>query len=119
MFYIDKGAIGNGHDAGGGVAANLSESFYLFEVYIVHACAFAEDAVGGFIEVFVVADKVTKQGPLVLKFFEVTFYQQHFELIVIETKDDTVDRDAYDPVVFQLLEDRFYIFLTGGSIVRG
>ena len=70
------------------------------------------------IQIFMIVHKIAKQRPLVLELFKVRFYQQDFQLIVIETKDHTVDRDTDDPIVLELSQDHFDILLTAGSFVR-
>ena len=59
-----------------------------------------------------VVDQIAQQGPFIIKFFQIGFDQQHFQLIFIESEYDAVDGNTDDPIVFQLFEDRPDVYLT-------
>ena len=116
VFDIDQGAIGDGDDAGGGVAAGFAKGFYLFEVDIIHACTFPEDAIGRLIEVFVVVDEVSQQAPFVVVLLEVGFDEQDFQFVVVETKNDAVHGYPDNTFALQLFQDGLDIFLRVGAV---
>ncbi len=118
VFDIDQRAIGDGDDPGGGVTTRLTESFNLFEIYVVHPCTLAEDTVGCLVQIFMVIDQVAQQAPFILVFFEIRFDQQYLQFIVIETEDDTVDGNADNTIALQFFQNGLDVFLTGSMIYR-
>jgi hypothetical protein len=116
VLDIDEGAISNGDDARSRVTAGLTKGFYLFKIYVVHACPFPEDPIGCLVEVFVVVDEVTEEAPFVLVLLEVRLDEEDFQFVVIESKNDTVHRYPDNAFALQLFEDGLDILLDTGGV---
>ena len=88
---IDQGEIGDADRPFYGVAVGFAKGFHLFQVNAFEAGQFFQDAVGGLVEAFFGLQEAAHQAPVAFFGFEPSLDQQQFDILAIESENDTVD----------------------------
>src|SRR5690606_31724907 len=112
IFRTDQGVVCNSHYAVIGKAVHATEGFQLLKVKLFYPGQFFQQAGCSIPQVFVIADPATGQCPFVFMGRVVVFDQQDLELIMVQAKDQVIDRKSLNDILGRV--QRFDVTVFGG-----
>ena len=92
VIDIDKCIIGYRDHTLSRVTVYSAKSTNLAHIDIVQTCQFVKGTVGSLVETLVTANEASIEAPFAATRVQLSFTDQNLQLVVVETEDDTVDR---------------------------